>query len=267
MSGRVGFMQGRLSPKPTDRIQAFPKDTWREEFSRAKELGFDAIELIYDTLYLESNPLATSTGRHELVSLAARNGVLLHSICADYFMPCPLVDNFDRALELLDIAADIGCPLVEFPFVGASSLLKQRDRDGVAQALHRLLPYAEKKNLRLALETDLTPVEFRDFLAPFPKNLVGANFDMGNSAIWGWDALAEARAYGDRIINVHIKDGVTGGSTVPVTTGHTDFERCFRALKMCNYRGDFILQTCPDTDYLGVAAKYLKMTREWSSAL
>ena len=264
---RVGYMQGRLSPKPNDRIQAFPKETWREEFSRAQELGFDCVELIYDTLHLDENPLATTAGRRELVSLASRHNVVLHSICADYFMPKPLAANFDAAINLFDIATEIGCPLVEFPFVAASSLHKMTDRQPVSAALSKLVPEAEKRGLRLALETDLPPLDFRDFLAQFPATLVGANFDMGNSAMWGWDAMAEARAYGERIFNVHIKDGMFGGTTVPLTTGHTDFERCFKALKLCNYKGDFVLQTCPDADYLGVANKYKNMTRKWAAIL
>ena len=264
---KIGFMQGRLSPKPEDRIQAFPKDSWREEFERAERIGFNAVELIFDELYLEVNPLISKSGRHELVTLSERHNVALHSICSDYFMPRLLVDNIDKAIELFEFAADIGCSLVEFPFVGNASLYKSTDRNRIADALKKLLSHAEKHSLRIALETDLPPLDFRDFLNQFPANLVGANLDVGNSAMWGWDAFAECHAFGSRIFNVHIKDGVFGGSTVPVGTGHTDFERSFKALKMVNYSGDFILQTCPDPDYLAIAAKYRNMTQEWTKIL
>ncbi len=96
---------------------------------------------------------------------------------------------------------------------------------------------------------------------------VGANLDLGNSAALGYDALAECRAYGARVFNVHIKDRVLGGTTVPVGTGHTDFERAFRGLKDANYRGDFILQTAPSPDYLGIAEKYMRFARDWAARL
>ena len=76
----VGFMQGRLSPKPKDRIQAFPKDSWREEFTHARELGFNCIELIYDELYLEQNPLNSKNGRGELIKISNSTGIKVATI-------------------------------------------------------------------------------------------------------------------------------------------------------------------------------------------
>ena len=43
----IGIMQGRLSPPLNGMIQSFPKDTWRDEFNIASEVGFDAIEIIF----------------------------------------------------------------------------------------------------------------------------------------------------------------------------------------------------------------------------
>ena len=37
LSDRVGFMQGRLSDLVGQKIQAFPKQEWRQEFSKAKQ--------------------------------------------------------------------------------------------------------------------------------------------------------------------------------------------------------------------------------------
>ncbi|MGZ3742208.1 MAG: sugar phosphate isomerase/epimerase, partial [Bdellovibrionota bacterium] len=74
-------------------------------------------------------------------------------------------------------------------------------------------------------------------------------------------------AYGERIYNVHIKDRIIGGTTVPVGTGNTDFPRAFAALNACGYKRDFILQTCPDPDYVGIAAKYRQFTADWAKTL
>lgn len=259
---KIGFMQGRLSPKPSDRIQAFPKDSWRQEFALGKELGFQCTELIFDTLYLEQNPLISDSGRRELVQLSQESGVEITSLCADYFMVHLLPQKYDVAMELLGIAQSIHCPLVEFPCMGPTSLKSPEIKAAMTESLLKLNAEAEKIGIQLALETDLPPPEFKEFLSRFSKN-VGANLDLGNSAIFGFDPMAEARAFGSRVFNVHIKDGVVGASTVPLTTGHTDFKRAFEALKLAQYQGDFILQTAPDIDFLGVASKYRKMTADW----
>ena len=48
LTSRIGFMQGRLSPQVGDRIQAFPRDHWREEFPIAERLGFPLMEWTLD---------------------------------------------------------------------------------------------------------------------------------------------------------------------------------------------------------------------------
>ena len=50
-------MQGRLLPKYKGRYQAFPKDTWQEEFKIASDFGLDCIEFIFDYEDYEKNPL------------------------------------------------------------------------------------------------------------------------------------------------------------------------------------------------------------------
>ncbi|MEW6055131.1 MAG: sugar phosphate isomerase/epimerase [Bdellovibrionota bacterium] len=267
-------MQGRLSPKPSDRIQAFPRESWREEFERAQSLEFECIELIYDELYLVDNPLVSVSGRQELMALSKRSGIALASICADYFMIHKLVERdsskakgiMAKTFELLEIARQIKCPLVEFPFVDSSSLQDPKDRTLAVERLALVAEKASELGLRIAVETDLAPVEFRNFLNQLPKN-VGANLDLGNSAALGYDALSECRAFGDRILNVHIKDRMLGGTTVPLLSGNTDFERAFKGLKASHYNEDFILQTAPSEDYLGAAAKYRRMVKEWINNL
>ena len=71
---------------------------------------------------------------------------------------------------------------------------------------------------------------------------VGINYDMGNSAIFGFDPLEEIETYGNFIKNVHIKDGVYNNSTVPLGQGDTNFDLVFSLLKKYKYNGDFILQ-------------------------
>jgi hexulose-6-phosphate isomerase len=74
-------------------------------------------------------------------------------------------------------------------------------------------------------------------------------------------------AYGSRIVNVHVKDRLRGGTTVPLGTGHADFDRTFAAFHDVGYRGNYILQTARavDDDHAGVLCKYRDMTTDWLS--
>src|SRR5580692_5966069 len=82
----LAIMQGRLLPPVEGRIQAFPREYWDQEFPRAAAAGLSAIEWIYDSYGLGSNPLETAAGVARMSVLADEYGVAVRSICADYFM-------------------------------------------------------------------------------------------------------------------------------------------------------------------------------------
>src|SRR4030065_646349 len=75
----------------------------------------------------------------------------------------------------------------------------------------------------------------------------------------------ETAAYGARIIKVHVKDHVLGGTTVPLGTGNADFETVFAALAKVGFTGNCILQTAraADGDHAGVLSRYRGMTIDW----
>src|ERR1035437_4106178 len=87
---RIGAMQGRLLPPSDGCFQCFPRKHWKEEFPLAAEAGLDAIEWIYDFPGESDNPLGTDNGLAEMRLLSAKCNIAVVSVCADYFMECPL---------------------------------------------------------------------------------------------------------------------------------------------------------------------------------
>ena len=79
----------------------------------------------------------------------------------------------------------------------------------------------------------------------------------------GFNPKKEFEEYGDRIINVHIKDRPFEGTTVPLGDGDADFNLIFTLLKKYNYSGNLILQTARSDigEHLGVLLKYHKMSK------
>ena len=243
-------MQGRLSPPRRGRIQSFPVETWREEFMAAKDCGFDLIDWIVEGEGFTDNPLLSDEGLREMKALAEETGVCIGAVCADYFMDYPLLrcgrkELIERLEVLLRIARRMnkaGIPYMEVPFVDHSAIKTANELAGLVDTLRVVLDEIAGLDVTLAFETSLPPRLFADFLAALDHRAAKANYDMGNSASLGYDPREELKAYGRDIVTVHVKDRVLGGGTVPLGTGHTDFDVCFSLFEELNYTGPFILQ-------------------------
>ena len=85
-------MQGRLLPPINGQLQAFPINYWQRglEFEKAQRLGLDCIEWIYG-VESYNNPLLTKYGKSQIVDIQRLYGVNVRSLCADYFVNCPLL--------------------------------------------------------------------------------------------------------------------------------------------------------------------------------
>ena len=95
----------------------------------------------------------------------------------------------------------------------------------------------------IIFESDFHPEKLKTFISKFPKKCFGINYDSGNSAALGYDPDDEFQCYGERILNVHIKDRIFMGATVPLGEGSVSFIKVIKNLKSYNYKGNYILQT------------------------
>ena len=246
----IGIMQGRLTP-PVRGIQAFPRKHWRDEFPAGQAAGLDFIEWIFDLYGADVNPLMSAKGVQELRSLSKSSGVAVYSLCADYFMDCPLLkcsplEQEERLKVLKTLLAQckaLDIHHVVLPFVDASRIdSAEEETDFVKMVLEKILPEAEKSRIEIHLETSLPPQGVAALLARVPHELFWINYDSGNSSSLGYNATEEFGAYGKRIGSFHIKDRVLGGTTVPLGTGGADFAALAECVKRVNYKRPFVLQ-------------------------
>jgi len=247
---RLGIMQGRLSPPINNQIQAFPLNFWKDEFPRCHELGISCMEWIFDYPTLSDNPLLSDVGIDEIMEISARNGVAINSVIADYFMVKKLFGDkkaeIGNAVDMLQFLITqcykCGISIIEIPLVDASAVKSEDDKRELVQNMEGPLRLAQELEVMISLETSLPPEEFKNLIMAFRPFKVGVNYDMGNSASLGFNPIEELSLLGSYIINVHIKDRLKGGNTVPLGKGATDFKAVFDGLKQSNYSGDFILQ-------------------------
>jgi hexulose-6-phosphate isomerase len=133
----------------------------------------------------------------------------------------------------------------------------------LTECLKECLTVAEAYDIKLVLETSLNPGNFKALLQRINHPLIGANYDAGNSASLGYDPEEEILKLGKWIDNVHIKDRVLGGGTVPLGEGAVDFELVFQTLGRIAYRGSFILQAARGDNELEVAKRQLAFVRRY----
>ena len=83
-----GIMQGRLSTQTELGYQAFPWETWEDEFVSATDRGLEHIEWVLDSWRLDENPILSGTDG--VIERTMETGVKVVSVCADYLMDRPL---------------------------------------------------------------------------------------------------------------------------------------------------------------------------------
>jgi len=270
MSINVGVMQGRLSTSIHNSIQAFPKNSWAQEFELAQKIGLDSIEWIFDTY--EKNPIMEKKF-NEINDLISKFQININSICADYFIVNKLFNeseiNIKKNLEVLKQLAtnckEIGVKIIEIPLVDNSSLKSEKNKNELVNNLEKILQEINDLELTITLETDLAPMEFVDLLNRFENNKVFANYDTGNSASLGFNVNEELEILRNKIKNIHLKDRLLNGSTVPFGSGNVNFNEFFVMLKKINYSGDLIIQGAREKEISPEqnCLKYLKFTKQY----
>jgi L-ribulose-5-phosphate 3-epimerase len=256
MKNKIGVMQGRLLPKHQGRYQAHPVGEWQKEFEIAQEIGLECIEIILDFNEAEANPLLKIGGIEEIKTVVNKTGVIVQTVCADYFMEAPLhseqikvsKQSHNIMMRLLNSASELGVTDVVVPCVDQSSLNGQDAADRFVCQLLPLVKIAEENNINLSLETDLAPKPFVELINRFNSDRVTVNYDIGNSAALGFDPIEELNTYGERITDIHIKDRVLAGGSVLLGQGNAKFDLFFDKLKEFDYKGPFIMQAYRDEE-------------------
>lgn len=273
MVSRIGFMQGRLCERVDNKIQAFPWRDWENEFPAAAAIDLHIMEWTLDQDRLYENPLMTPDGQAHIRALCREYDISILSLTGDCFMQAPYwkVDGQVRTylqadfLAIARACAEVGIRIMVVPLVDNGRLDTAEQENVLVEFLLEQQPLLADKNLQVIFESDYPPAELSRFIARLPPERFGINYDIGNSAALGFNPVDEFAAYGERVVNVHVKDRTLGGTTVPLRTGNADFDAVFAALAQHRYQGNFILQTARAVyeNHAEVLRDYRDMTSQW----
>jgi L-ribulose-5-phosphate 3-epimerase len=267
---RVGVMQGRLSPRPASRLQAFPHQSWPEEFAAAKRLGFSYLEWIYEAERAAENPIASAAGRAAIRACATETGVPVGSVCADYFMIRRLaggtaeqrVENADALCELVRWTRELGATRILLPLLETSALdTPERVREAT-ESVRRVCPTLDECNVALGLEMEIPGPEYAAVIRGIGHGKVRAYYDCGNSTAQGFDIAQDIVPLLPLLEAVHLKDRVVHGTSRPFGQGAANFGGFFSVLAKAGYRGDFLTQHYFDAEPELSAAHTLNFVRD-----
>tara|TARA_Y100001936_G_C15981989_1_gene617280 strand:+ start:173 stop:1003 length:831 start_codon:yes stop_codon:yes gene_type:complete len=249
MHTNIGLMQGRLSPLIGNKIQAFPVSNWQREFKMINKTSLNLIEWTLDYKNLSLNPLITTNGKKKIKFLKQKYSIKINSITCDCFMQKPFwkIENNKEIINFLEkiiiASGELKIKLIVIPLVDKGSIQSIKQEKKLLKICKSLKKILKKNKVQIIFESDYHPKKLGIFIKKFDRKYFGINYDTGNSASLNYNMNHEFKYYGNRILNVHIKDRKKFGNTVRLGQGNTNFKQLFTNLKKINYKGNLILQT------------------------
>ena len=270
----IGIMQGRLSKPRSSLIQEFPWESWREEFSAAHKIGISIIEWTVDHSRFLENPIFRDEMTFEINNLSDLHRIKICSATLDNFVTAPLhkvnlitkkTSEIETLYWIIDKVIERNIEILVLPIVAENGGENIASLTELKKQMELAQNYLKNKNLKIALECELE-IEKIGYLCDSFENFdnIGFNFDIGNSSALGNNSKEEIELYGDKLFNVHIKDRILNGSTVPLGTGSVNFKKVFKDLKLVGYSGNYILQAAriPKQNELITIKNYLDYCNE-----
>ena len=269
---KLGFMQGRLSHKIRNEIQAFPFSNWKKEFKIADKIDFQIIEWTIDNFNYYKNPIMRKKGIKEINKLKKKYNIKIDSITCDFLMQ----DNFYKIKKInkskeknffnfLENCSQAEIKTIVVPLVDKSSIKSFAEEKNVISFFSNLENFLKKKKMSIAFESDYNFKKLRKFIDKFNPEFFGINYDIGNSAGLNYNYKKEMNAYYDRIINVHIKDKNKNNMTVPLFSGKAQILEVVSYLINHGYKGNFILQPARSSfDHINMIKNYGKIFRKYA---
>ena len=154
------------------------------------------------------------------------------------------------AKKLIQNCSELGISNIVIPCVDQSSLQSKSHIQDFINQIQKIIPFAEKFNVHLALETDLDPSAFKNLLHQLNSPSITVNYDTGNSASLGYNFREELRFYGDRVSDLHIKDRILGGGSVFLGTGEVNLSKFIHEFNILKFEGPIIMQLYRDEEGL-----------------
>jgi hexulose-6-phosphate isomerase len=252
-------------------------------FDTAARLGFDGVELDWGALEdARGEGRFGPSQRGALRERAKRAGVEIPSVCA-HFLNRGGLGSTDTAVQQtgvdavrtgIELCAELGATVLLVPFFGSGELEEGDATRQVAAHLKLLAPEAERRGVRLGVESTLPARAVAALVDEVGSPFVGSYWDMGNAMWLGYDDIEEIETLCERIVAVHAKEfagpprtapgSPNGLNAKPLGEGDVPLPAVIEALRRTGYEqchGYLTIETGAFGDRLGSAGKALEVLK------
>jgi len=230
----------------------------RSALTTAAAMAFRAVELGVGTGTFVPEALGSS-GRRELSHFVDGLGLELVSLSADLPRlslsdPRTSEQRVDRTTQLLDLARDLGVPVVTTGVGALTDAKTGEPSDLVIEALDRLGEYADSRGVRLALRPSYDAGErWVSLLKRLNCPSLRVCLDPAAIVMTGANPLSALEQYIEQVAVVHARDATAGfsdphggeprlGQETALGGGEVDFVGLLDVLREAEYRGPYILR-------------------------
>lgn len=247
MFKNIGIMQGRLVPsEKKNRLQYFPIKNWKKEMKLMNKNNIKILEWTINIEKINQNPLLDINKIDEILKVANFNKIKIPSVTCDFFMEKPFFKNPKNKIALkilrkiIENGKKIGIKYFILPLVDNSSIKNINEEKYFLKEIKKFDKFLNNDQMIL-FEIDFKPKKVKKFISKFNKKF-GINYDSGNSASQGYD-FNDEKKYFNKVYNIHLKDRLYKGQSVPLGEGDCKFKNLFQFLKKIKYKNNLILQT------------------------
>ncbi|MGX9415731.1 L-ribulose-5-phosphate 3-epimerase [Vibrio sp. RC27] len=244
--------------------------SWEERFTKAKEAGFDFVEISVDETDERRARLDWSDAEiYELRRLSEKLEMPLQSMCLSAHRKFPFgsMDDAIRNESLLimekaiALAYKLGIRCIQMAgydvyYEEQSEQTHLRFIDGMKQAVKM----AERAGIMLGVEIMDTPYlnslgKFEVLKREIPSPYFMAYPDVGNISGWNYDVCTELKLGQDHIVQIHLKDTLRVSGTckgqfrdLVIGEGQVDFHAIFTTLKEIDYAAPLVIEMWAQND-------------------
>lgn len=224
-------------------------------FSVMKKLGLDGIQIDDWSSWEHCYPLTDKLVQKLYTEAAKENDMIIPSIGSNAFARLGgfvnriNTDEGKKSLEALDttriICEEMGIPLAMFPTCWGGYLKTQEDIENAAEMLRIACKKYDDSPINIAIETVLTPDQFKDLFSYVGSKSLKIYYDTQNTQYFGHVYPPEELKkidIGD-IAEVHFKDGkLRSQGSVFYGDGETGFIDTVSVLKEKCYDGWCVIE-------------------------
>ncbi len=244
--------------------------SWEERLIKAKQVGFDFIEISVDETDERRARLDWSDEEiYKLRHLCEKHEMPLQSMCLSVHRKFPFgsmdesirAESFAIMEKAIALAYKLGIRCIQMAgydvyYEPQSAETHSLFIEGMKQATK----LAERAGIMLGVEIMDTPYlnslsKFEVLKREIPSPYFMAYPDVGNISGWNHDVCTELRLSRDHLVQVHLKDTLRVSETcdgqfrdLVIGEGQVDFASIFKTLTDIDYRGPLVIEMWAQND-------------------